>query len=324
MPLNKLAIGLLLGLTSAVVFASAATGPLLVRFLLFLITPLPIFLAGLGWGPASALIAGAAGALLVLFFGPKAALIYAASQALPAAALTYLAMLSRPVEAAPGQPESREWYPVGRLVVWSAVLAGIPALLWVLFFGADLETLRTTLGKPLADYLKEALPAGPDGTPLGEEDVARITDIILGLLPAGSAISWMAALLFNLWLAGRIMVASGQLIRPWPDLAAMEFPAGTPLALAAATALSFVDGWVGTGASGFSGTFLLAYVLMGLAVIHYVSRGTAWRPFLLWALYGSLLFVNAPLALPLALLGLIETFLRLRARAGSPRSGKSS
>ncbi len=55
---NRLLVGVGLGLVAAVVFASATTGPLVARFLLFFITPLPIALAGLGWGWHTAAIAG--------------------------------------------------------------------------------------------------------------------------------------------------------------------------------------------------------------------------------------------------------------------------
>lgn len=318
---NRLLIGLLLGLTSAVVFASAATGPLFVRFLLFLLTPLPILLAGLGWGTRAAILAGAAGSGVILAMSPEVALLFAASQAAPAAVLSYLALLSRD-----GPPDAdgrldREWYPAGRLVAAAALMAGIPAFLWVLLLGGDIETLKITLGKPISEFIKAEMPmVGADGAPIGEADLARITEIILSLLPAGTAISWMGVLLFDLWLAGRIMLASGQLQRPWPDIAAMELPTGTSLALAATTLAAFLPGGLGLAASGFAGAFLFAYVLLGLAIIHYVTRATRWRPFLLWMLYASLFLFNAPLALPLAILGLAEPLLRLRDRA-KPRPG---
>jgi hypothetical protein len=75
----SLLIGLGAGTVSAVVFASATTGPLLVRMLLFLLTPLALFLAGLGLGPMMAALAGVAGTGLVLAAGgPTAAVIFAA------------------------------------------------------------------------------------------------------------------------------------------------------------------------------------------------------------------------------------------------------
>ena len=70
MPLGLLA-SLGAGLISAIVFASATTGPLVPRLILFLITPLPVFMAGLSLGWRSAAIAGAAAALFLgLAAGP--------------------------------------------------------------------------------------------------------------------------------------------------------------------------------------------------------------------------------------------------------------
>ncbi len=92
----RLLIGLGAGLVSAVVFASATTGPVLIRMVLFLLTPLALFLAGLGLGPLAAAAGGLAGTMLVLVAGSLAgALVFAAAQAIPVAILTYLASLNR-------------------------------------------------------------------------------------------------------------------------------------------------------------------------------------------------------------------------------------
>ena len=106
----RLLIAVAAGLVSAVVFASATTGPLLIRMVLFLLTPLALFLAGLGLGPLAAAVAGLAGTLLVLVAGtPMGALVFAAAQAIPVAILIYLAQLNRPGR------RQRQWYPAGRL-----------------------------------------------------------------------------------------------------------------------------------------------------------------------------------------------------------------
>ncbi len=311
---NRYLIGLALGLVSAVVFASASTGGLALRFVLFLVTSLPIFLAGLGWGTVASLVAAITGSLAVALLGWKAALMFAASQALPAVILSYLALLSRDVPSATGGPALREWYPAGRLVVWTATMAGIPAALWLLLFGGNLEELKGALSPVIGNIMKAQLP--PESAPT-ETDIKNVTDIVVSLLPAASAIAWMMALIVNLWLAGRIVTASGNFVRPWPDLAAITYPAATPAALAVATLASFAGGWIGLGASGFAAPLLFAYVLLGLAVIHFVTRGQPWRMFLLWALYTSLFVVNAPLAFPIALLGLAEPVFHFRARAAA-------
>jgi hypothetical protein len=142
-----------------------------------------------------------------------------------------------------------------------------------------------------------------------------MTDIMVAVLPAASAVSWLTALVFNLWLAGRITLAAGQLRRPWPDISAMEYPSGTALMLLASLLATGAKGTAGAVGTAFLGAFFLAYVLAGLAVIHYVTRAKPWRPFGLWLLYIGLLVVAVWIAVIIALVGLADRPLRLRERA---------
>ena len=162
-----------------------------------------------------------------------------------------------------------------------------PALFSVLtlfLLGGDIDTLRTDAARPCSS--SSSTPSCrrcPTRPTLGPEEIDEATAVALALLPAAPAISTMGSLLFNMWLAGRITLASGRLQRPWPDLAAIVYPPATPLLLAVATGAGFLAGMPGLIASGFAGPLFLAYVLLGLAVVHYVTRGRSWRPFALWA-----------------------------------------
>jgi hypothetical protein len=311
----SLFIGLGAGFISAVVFASATTGPLLMRMLLFVLTPLPLFLAGLSLGWRATAIAGITGAALVLAAGSTtAAIVFAASQAVPVLALAYLASLNRP------GADGTEWYPVGRLVLAAALIAGTFSMLTLFLLGGDINALRTSLRAMLEAFVNTELPKMPDAPTLGPQEIDEATAVALALLPAASGISTMGSLLFNMWLAGRITLASGRLQRPWPDLAAISYPRGTPLLLAAATAAAFASGLPGLIAAGFAGPLFLAYVLMGLAVVHFITRGRPWRPFALWALYAALFIMNTVASLAIALLGLAEAVWPIRSLA-APRSG---
>jgi len=170
----------------------------------------------------------------------------------------------------------------------------------------------------LQTFVDNELPKMPDAPTLGPADIDEATGIALALLPAASAISTMGSLLFNLWLAGRITMASGRLQRPWPDLAAMVYPPTAPLMLAAATAAGFLAGLPGMIAAGFAGPLLFAYVLLGLAVVHYTTRGRSWRPFALWGLYASLFIMNTIASLAIALLGLAEAIWPMRKLSPPP------
>jgi hypothetical protein len=304
----RLLIGLGAGLVSAVVFASATTGPVLIRMVLFLLTPLALFLAGLGLGPLAAAAGGLAGTMLVLVAGSLAgALVFAAAQAIPVVILTYLASLNR--QTGDGVVE---WYPAGRLIIVAAILAGLFSTLTLFLLGGDVETLRTALRDMLQTFVNSELPKMPDAPTLGPAEIDEATAIALALLPAASAISTMGSLLFNFWLAGRITMASGRLQRPWPDLAAIIYPPVTPLLLALATGAGFLAGLPGLIAAGFAGPLFLAYVLLGLAVVHFMTRGRSWRPFALWGLYASLFIMNTIASLAVALLGLAEAIWPMR------------
>ena len=152
-------------------------------------------------------------------------------------------------------------------------------------------------------------------------DLDEATAVALALLPAASAISTMGSLIFNMWLAGRITLASGRLQRPWPDLAAIAYPIGCAAsARARRRGAAFLSGLPGLIAAGFAGPLFFAYVLMGLAVVHYVTRGRSWRPFALWALYAALFVMNTIASLAVALLGLAEAIWPIR-RIAAPRNG---
>ncbi len=316
----RLLIALGAGLISAVVFASATTGPLLMRMVLFLLTPLALFMAGLGLGPLAAAAAGVAGTLIVFAAGSALhALVFAASQAVPALVLVYLASLARP-----GTDGAAEWYPAGRLVIAAALIAGAFAALTLFLLGGDIDTLRAALRTMLQSFVDTELPKMPDAPTLGAAEIDEATAIALALLPAASAISTMGSLLFNLWLAGRITLASGRLQRPWPDLAAIVYPPATPLLLAAATGAGFLAGLPGMVAAGFAGPLFFAYVLLGLAVVHYTTRGRPWRPFALWGLYASLFVMNTIASLAIALLGLAEAIWPMRKISPPPDKPPSS
>jgi len=303
----SLLIGLGAGLVSAVVFASATTGPMFTRLLLFLLTPLALFLAGLGLGPMIAVVAGIAGTAIVLAAGSApAAIVFAASQAIPAAALVYLVSLNRTTA------ETTEWYPAGRIIIAAALLGGAFSVLTLFLLGGDIDQLRATLRGMLESFVNTELPKMPDAPVLGAQEIDEATSVALALLPAASGISTMGSLLFNMWLAGRITLASGRLRRPWPDLAAIAYPTGAPLLFAVATGAGFLTGIPGFIARGFAGPLFFAYVLLGLAVIHYVTRGRPWRPFALWGLYLSLFVVNTLASLALALLGVADAIWPLR------------
>lgn len=318
-------LGVGAGIIAAVVFASATTGPLPVRFILFLLTPLPIFLAGLGWGYLSALTAGLAGSVLIAsMWAVPVGIAFALTQALPCVFLCYLALLNRPLPSASNQSgqqaqtASLEWYPIGRIILWTAAISAIIAIAMLLLLGTDIETLKKSMRASLEVFVTQQLPKGNGATTPSGEDLDRMTEIALRIMPAVAAVSIMGGLLFNFWLSARITLMSGRLSRPWPDVAAITYPPLAALILAIAMVASFMNDTFGLMATAVSGAFYLAFVLLGLAILHYMTRGLSWRPMALWGAYVLLVF-NIGLSFIPALVGLTEAFSPInRGKSGGP------
>jgi len=325
MPPPFILIGVAAGLASAALFASATMGGLGGRLLLYFLAPLPVFLAGLGWGSASAAIAAvatAAGCALLLTV--KGAAVILLTQGIPVAVLCHLAQLNRTVAIGDVGDMRRppattvEWYPVGRLMAAAVWMSGAIAFFTVFLLASSLDDLRKIMRGMLEEFLK-SVPALGDRK-LTEADLAALTDVAVHVMPALAALFCLGGLLVNFYLAGRITLASGRLPRPWPDLALMSYPRGFGLGLAASLLLTWLlPGYSALAASSFAGAFLLAFTLLGLAIVHAATRGTAARPFILAGVYLALFILNTWAAVALAIIGTLEPVLPFRRRPAPPR-----
>ncbi len=319
MTTHSLLLALAAGIISAVVFASATTGFMLLRLVLFFLTPLSLYLAGLGLGPMPAAIAAitATGAVMAMS-NPVTAMVYALSTGIPAVMISRLALLSRT------EGDVQHWYPVGRIVMAAAAFGGFFAALVMILMGADVETLTKAMRTVVEAFVKTELPNIPGAPTVNDAQIGEITDTALRSLPWILGCLSMATALINLWLAARITLASGRLTRPWPDLAGMELPGMATFALIGATAATFAGGFGGLLAGGFAGPFTLAFALLGLCVAHVLTRGSPWCNFILTSLYAALVVISAGASLVLAIIGLAETIFHYRrASARQPPASPS-
>ncbi len=312
--MNKtILISLGAGIASAVLFLSTATGSLL-AMLLFLVVALPSFIVGMGWGSAAALIAGlSASVFSAAIIGPAAGAVYLGTLALPVVLLCYLALLARPPDDAADKSAPVEWYPPGRLVVWATLLAGAVSALSVPMLGFDAETYRNAAKSYFDATIMSQWPEGSENLP-DRKILDPLIDMMVVLLPATSAMVWLGIMLTNLWAGAKIIDASGRAIRPCPPLDGLTYPRQFPLGFVAALLLTFMPGIIGIVATGFAGAFLLAYIIMGLVVLHVVARRTTFPGFILGILYMAMLLIGW-VTLLVAVIGLGEPILKLRQRA---------
>jgi hypothetical protein len=295
-------VGLGAGAAAALLFASVASGSI-AAVILFYLAPLPIAIAALGWGHLSGLIAAAVATTVIailsgIFFIAVPVIAFGAWW------LGYLALLARP--ASNGGGGALEWYPVGRLVLWAALLGTLVVAAAVPNFGTDQESLQAALRKTYERILRD--PA--------------LIDVLVVAVPPAAAVFSTVTNLFNLWLAARIVRISGRLARPWPDLAALSLPPLTAGLLAAAIAGSFLPDLVGVLFGALAASLLMAFAVLGFAVLHAITRGMGSRAIILACVYGLTIVFGWPV-LAMSLLGLAEIILNIRGRVARKRGPPS-
>lgn len=310
-------IGLGAGAASALLFASIASGSPL-SFVLANFAQLPIMLAAIGWTHLAGLIGVliASVGLAVATTG-SVALAFLLGIGLPAWWMGYLALLGR---ARDSNPAEIEWYPVGRIVVWTAILAALVVLITMLRYGFDATQMQTGLRRELERSLR-FLAGVPANSPLqipSIRDPERVLDFLVPIVPPLKATALTATSLLNLWLAAMIVHVSGRLKRPWPQIAQMSFPPFAATVLAIAVAGTFLPDLIGLASGVFAASLLLAYALLGFAVVHVLTARFAGRSFMLSGLYFTVGLFGWPIVL-MSLLGLLETIAALRARSVARR-----
>lgn len=320
MAASPLLIGIGSGIVAAVLFVSLATNTLLAA-MLFYVTPLPLLLARLGWGRTAGQLAFVtATALVGIIIGLKTAIFYGVAIGLPALLLGHLALLHRELlpEDAEGRPLPDmspvvQWYPPGRLIAWTAVIAGALITCGLLLLAGDSDSYHRGVRKVFEESILPQVQSS--GVPIDTLRAERYISLVSRvLLPAVASIAWMFVMLLNLWLAAKTTSISALLARPWPRFANLEFPPLMTVGFVASVGLALLPGMAGIVAMAFVGAFGFAYLLLGLVVLHQVMGDSPFKPLFLAGLYLGILLIDWG-AVAVAVIGLAEPLLELRQRA---------
>jgi len=291
-------VGLGAGAAAATLFASVVSGSIAAVFLFYL-APLPILIAALGWSHVAGLIAAASASAIVgylsgFFFISVFVIAFGAWW------LGYLALLARPV--ANGGGGGLEWYPIGRLVLWAAIIGALVVAAAVPNFGTDQASLQASLRKTYERILRDQ----------------SVIDVLVVAVPPAAAVFSTITNVLNLWLAARIVKVSGRLPRPWPDISALTLPASAAGWLAAAIAGSFLPDLLGILSGVLAAGLLMAFAILGFAVLHAITRGLNSRFILLAGCYAASAMFGWPV-LAMAILGLADTVFDIRGRVATKR-----
>ncbi|OYX87057.1 MAG: hypothetical protein B7Y75_02655 [Azorhizobium sp. 35-67-5] len=307
-----LLIGIAAGATSALLVAGVASGSVL-AVPLFYLAPLPLMIAGLAFSHVSAAIGVVVACVgLGLIYGVTFLLAYFMGIGLPAWALAYCALLAR---SDPAARDGLAWFSIGNLMMVGAALATLSVMVALFSLAGSYEAYRDAIVMAFNAFVK-AQGASPLGPVPASGDPAAMGAMVAAILPPTAASLMLATQLGCLYLAGRAAKLSGRLARPWPDLAATRLPASTPVVLAVLVAGAMLPGLLGLCAAAAGATLIVAYAAAGFAVLHFLTRGRAGRPFILTVAWVLTLAIGWP-ALVIALLGVLDAMFDLRRRFGT-------
>ena len=289
---QRLIITLGAGLAAAVLFVIPMKGTMIAMAIAFF-APLPILIAALGFGHVTGLGAGLFGMLLIAaFLHPLYGLVFAGTLALPCWWLSWLALQSR---ASPNSDKCAVYYPLGRLLAWIALIAAATALVLVGIvevtfgsYGAAVQSLSGRLSPLLLDTFGEGgrMPGGLSAT--------TFAALVIMAMPPVMAAWGVIAFSVNLWLAGRIVLISQRLPRPWMDLPTnLHLPRFCVAILGVAVAFCLLPGLGRLVAASIAAATATAFALQGLAAIHAATRGSRARAPVLGGLYAADLCAHA-------------------------------
>lgn len=285
-------------------------------FMLAYFAQAPIAATGLALGFMPAAMAAALAAVLVALGSPGvgALSLFVLTSALPVLVVVYFALQNR----APDENEggTADWYPAGRILGWLTALGLVAFVVaYLMFMGAE-----NGVRGAIESYLSTIMSAFRGADPAA---VDRVIGTMSRFFPAIAVASWILMNVINGVLAQQFLTVSGKNIRPKPLYREIQAPLW-PIALVVLGALMAFFG----GEPGFFGlnVMLIAtipFFFIGLAVLHSISAAWPGRPIMLAAVY---LFVGLALwpAAVIALLGILEYWLRLRERMQARRTNKGN
>ncbi len=290
--------------------------------LLFLISPLPLIIAGLSYHALIAALGALIGCLfLSLFQGTSLAIGYAALAGLPAWLVCEAALRKVTVSERASISTGTILLAIGLYVATLIVAATI----WIspdytemrkFLYSAFEETIRAQYGLEAKDSL--VLPDGTDFAPIGR--------IYARVMPGLAALPFFIMIALSGYLGARITRMSGRLQRNWPDFRTIQLPSITLPMLAAAMLLILAPGYIGLAGEVFTLVLALCFMLQGLAVLHFSAVA---KPGLRWLIGTSwvLIFIFGFFGLGFAMLGVADIlfdFRKLRKADTNPPSHQNS
>ena len=297
---NPYAVGILAGIASGFLLVGASYAGIFSP-LLFLASPLPIYLAVLAWGTYGGVAASVTAILLLgVISSPQAAILVAALITIPAMMIGHQANLGQPDE---DQPSGMLWYPLDRLLFNMANIIAIGFILVGAIVGFNIEAMVPET----VEFMKSIGRDNPQLLQAQNVDMNALAKFYLELIPFMLPASWLIVHVINMHLAVKIARHSGRMPRPADDLPAQtSLPRIALIALPTTMVLMlFTSGAISHVFAVFAGVLFMAFALVGLARLHHRARNNPGLRLVVFFTYILIVLFAVPLVL-FAIIGLFH------------------
>lgn len=303
-------VAIIAGLASALLSGVLTPGAAPMA-MLFLLAPLPLFIAALAWHPLVAALGGLIGGLIaIIMISDRAAIALVGSIAIPVFGMSALALRAFGATD-PYQQDNRahgeEGLDLGRIALSILIYVAFLVVASVILVEPDHAAFITKLRAQSERVLTQML--GAQVNP--QMPVAMLADMMAGLLLPISGLVILVTLTLSATLALQITAKAQRLLFVKPDLRRFRLPGGALILLALALIVAMRDGFLGV--FGEIVTLGLAYLLMlqGMAVLHVRTIGIAGRGALIGLAWTLIVILGLP-AILFAGLGMADHLFNFR------------
>lgn len=330
--LHAFAAAITAGAAAALLFLfGAGLGLSLAGTFLALASPLPIYVAGLGWGSLAAGGAGVVAVMAATLYGdPLVASVFSVAFALPAFVLSHLAVVPRgprtenqKLGATHGPAEEPVWRSASALTLALVAVGLVEVAVAALALAAGEAGLAGTVRERLGALMTAAYGASSD-----DAAITAIVDAWDSLVLGAIVVAVMLAHAALGALAQGLVRSAGILRRPAPAFWQLRLPVWLSiLAVVLAALVAVLDIAVGERegpvafaihlATGFLLVLGGGFLLQGLAVLHALTRGMSAQPLVLAGSYMVVLVFQPFGALAFAAVGFAECWAGFRERFGA-------
>ncbi|MCB1446057.1 MAG: DUF2232 domain-containing protein [Rhizobiaceae bacterium] len=269
---NPVVIGIIAGLAAAILMAGAGYVSLF-SVVLMIAAVTAIFVAGMGFGVVSSIVAVALAALAsAVLAGKVPAFIATAVQLSPAIVMSYLANLARPADELGGPRAAMAWFPLSDVMLAGAVVSAI-ATSGVLLLHPDLDAAYGALADLVLDLMARTNPDVAFNVTRAE-----LIRYLAVLFPLTQGWQMMVALFGGFYFALRILAAARRNIRPREDMpSSLRMNRLSIAVFLAGLALMFAGSKLEVVGASFVGAVAGGYLLAGYAMVHNMLRDKSYK-----------------------------------------------